>query len=331
MFLAGILSSAAFLTRFTLALFPASVIIYLIYKKEFKSILAFALGSILPLIPWMLYNQVTYHDPIWDFKAQYGAVDQWNIAEPAIKQITNFYLYVNMLVILFCIIGLIYILKKIIKKREDETTILGIYIILCFIYYTFIAKLKDARYILSFLPFIFIVAFIGINTISKRLKKKHSRKKYSGGKSGSKSSSKSGSKLYVIIILVILAISAWMLITVLGDIHREYLCDKNSAMMQSIKYLDKKIPVDERDTNIGTEYLLSNAWVWYGYYLNIKANSLWSPDLRMLIDRYAPKYIAYDMNIGNKYNQSLIEQNAVLEAEFDGSCNSIVYLYKVIY
>lgn len=342
--LAGFFAGASFLARFPMALFPLAVCIYYLARKKIRPLIFFGIGALIILGPWLAYNQVSYHDMLYDFKAQYNAVERWNAYEPSSKQALNILSNVNILILIFVFIGLYFVIRDLIARKSskarlirnrlkltlDERLIIAIYLVLCFIYYIFVAKLKDSRYIISFLPFLAFMAFFAFDRIKsvRRIPRLASN----------------------LFLVAVTSISILMFILSAISIQHENSCTATNPIMQSIGFfnnlnISNNPNVSNNPNNSSqsalsnisypdntTEFILSNAWPYYGYLLNVRARSLWDPNITYLIDIHHPKYIVYDtvlsypMNISsNKYNVSPVK-------EYDSGCNAEkIIVYKIGY
>ncbi len=295
--LAGVFSALAFLARFPFALFPFSAGLYLLFKKRFKPLLFFVLFFIIALIPWMTYNMINYGNPVWDFMEQYKGVSQWTSPQPPLNQLYNLFIYANLFIPFLLIKGFYFIIKK---KQDKNLNYLSLfYISLSFVYYLFFVNLKDPRYYLPFLPFIYLVSFQGLTSL-KKIKKNFFK------------------------IAIILLISAFVInaIFFVSYMTVNNYCDKNSSIAQSVSYL--------KDKTATNDILLGNAWPWYGYHLNTKVFSLYDENIPALIQEHEPKYILYTDNIGIEFDKKILDESPllVLEEEFVGNCDN-TYVYRV--
>ena len=298
--LAAIAAALAFLTRFPTALFVLGIGIYFIIKKRFIDLYIFIFFFLFTLAPWLIYNYLTYGNLIWDLQEQFLVVQQWTYFEPVTKQIMNFFIFTNFLIPLLFLFGIYVIITK--KKLNYKLNLLTlIYVVISFIYYFFFVKLKDERYYLAFLPFIYIVSFQALDWLKKKEKKIFS---------------------YAFIFLIIALL--FNSIFIFGYLATKNYCEKNNSIIESMNYLENKI--NENDI------ILGNAWLWHAYKLNVRSFSLWDEDIDMLLDNHAPIYIIYNDKIGISYNKEILDNSTRLEMEkkFVGNCGEKTYLYKVL-
>jgi 4-amino-4-deoxy-L-arabinose transferase-like glycosyltransferase len=171
-FLVGLFSGIAFMTRFAqLVIFAALFIVIIFdYKKEKnlqKNILQLISGFLLIIIPYLVFNHFMYGSILYPFLLQKflttytgGAWHQswWFYLSNLLKE--NFLL-------LFSIPGIIFIIKKLDYKKS---TILFPFLIF-FILFTFI-DVKVIRYMIVFLPFLYILTSYGIFNVSSSIKNK---------------------------------------------------------------------------------------------------------------------------------------------------------------
>ncbi len=306
--LAGAASAIAFLARFSLVLFPISVIIYLIIKKDTKPLLIFVLLFIITLTPWLCYNQMTYGNPIWDLQEQHRVVAEWTYPEPIMKQIQNLFVFTNVLIPLLLIFG-IYAMRK----NNGLNYLILIYVLISLICYLFFVNLKDARYYLSFLPFIYIVSFRGLLWFNSTTKNKNNKNK-----------NKIFKRAFTILCVTLVISGLFVFYQTGAFFSNENHCEVNHSITQAVNYLEDKTG-DE-------DLILSNIWVYFGYSLNVEVYCLWDKDIDKLIDFYNPSYIVYDNLRGTEYKKETLDscERLVLEKEFTNGCGETVYVYKVI-
>ncbi|MCH8067413.1 MAG: glycosyltransferase family 39 protein [Nanoarchaeota archaeon] len=169
--LAGFLLGIAFMTRFFqifIALPVYLFFIYLVYKKRatlrkfFISILFF----IIPVTPYLILNLILYNNPFYSFllQAWMTKFTGW-----IFYQQFNFY-FLNLIkdnaLVLFSILGIIFIFKN----EKFGKFIIPIVFLLAFIPYNF-SQHKEMRFLLSILPFLYILASYGIVKFSSLFKK----------------------------------------------------------------------------------------------------------------------------------------------------------------
>ncbi|MBN1503143.1 glycosyltransferase family 39 protein [Candidatus Woesearchaeota archaeon] len=297
-FLSGLMSSLAFLMRFPSALFSVSTLTYIIFKnkknkKGIKRITFFALGSIIPILPWVAYNFIRYNNPLWDFLVTLEIINEYSCAQPILLQMKNLLFILNVLFPFF-VLGLAFLMKEIKKK---EHFLIAVYLGIFFIYYLFFVNMKLSRYYIMAAPFLYLVSFIGIAKLRKK---------------------KFFALLVITIFIIYLSVSVGHLI----GICKQGACEKNSALSQSIDYLKERAE---------DKFVISNMWPWYGYIDNAKVSSLWIEDIDLLIEIHNPKYFAMLEGADLPFNQSSFEKSTgiVLEKIFFGKCGDKVYLYSI--
>lgn len=159
MIYAGIFSALAFLTKF-----PQGIVIFVLgvfsidnLKKTFKLGAAF----LITVIPYLAFNYIKYGNPIKPFRdgsyiIKYAGV--WLFAKP-----WWFYFYEMLrqnVLYVFAIIGIFTLLKK---KHRVIPTIL----ILFLVYFSTMAH-KEPRFMLLFLPYLALLAAIGIRKLFRQ-------------------------------------------------------------------------------------------------------------------------------------------------------------------
>ncbi len=293
-FLAGALSALAFLSRFPAMLFPVSVGLFFLFKRKYKPLISFCLGFAIALSPWLVFNLITYGNPIWDVLEYWKDVNQFTPIQPVIKQVLNF---VHMLGLLILMLPLgIY---NILKHRLKGYKLMFIYLAISLTYYFFVVHMKLMRYDLMVLPFLLILCFQGLELFPDKLKKW---------------------------IIASMAISVIILFSSqVSTILAADKCASNGAIEQSIDYIHTR-------THAG-DALISNFWPWDGYYNNLEAHPPWSNDIDMLIETYKPKYFLQNNQKGIEFNQELLLNHTqlVLEKNLTDSCKQSVLIFKVNY
>jgi len=169
--LAGLFLGIALMTRFfqIFIIIPVYLFfIYLIYKKRvtlrkfFISILFF----IIPIIPYLILNLILYNNPFYSFllQAWMTKFTGWIFYQPF-----NFY-FLNLIkdnaLVLLSILGIILIFKN----EKFDKFIVPIVFLLAFIPYNF-SQHKEMRFLLSVLPFLYILTSYGIVKFSSLFKR----------------------------------------------------------------------------------------------------------------------------------------------------------------
>jgi hypothetical protein len=182
------------------------------------------------------------------------------------------------------------------NKKPLKITILS-YVLLSLVYYLFFVKLKDMRYYLAFLPFLCILIFEGILFIKSKIKNK---------------------KIKTIILIILILNSIILTVGTIYIIEKHGNCTRNSAMIESLSYLQSKVEKNE--------IITSNCWTWFGYYLNVKVFSPWT-DPQSLIKNYNVTRIVICSEFGEPYTQEELKF-LTLEKEITGKCNQKIRIYK---
>lgn len=301
--LAGVFASLSFLLRFSTILFVIPLGIYLLWTKRFKHILYFAVGALLTLAPWMLYNVVVYSHPLWDVFAQGGAVASYTVWQP-ISILINYLLAIHSLLLLGIPLAF-YQLKSQPKKQQVLVWVLFSIAVITSIFYFGVVRLKLLRYSLMFIPFTILLCVWGISRLQivPFLK----------------------SKKYFIFIFLGLCFLVLLIgsIVEVSQLQEKAAYEQESAMYQSILYVQETVPPGE--------LVLSNNWVWYGYYGNHKVMSLWDTNITFLVQTYNASKVVFIENIGINYEKSILDSSTVLcpEIEFTDSKNISAIVYDV--
>jgi 4-amino-4-deoxy-L-arabinose transferase-like glycosyltransferase len=296
--IAGVLSGLSFLLKFPNALFGFAVAAFFIFFGERKKFIYFSVGNMIALLPWLAYNQITYKNPLWDLMMQMDVIAQYTASEPITWQIKNLFIAAGILA-LFLPFGLSPLVKKI-----RENWIMLIYTATFFIYYFFFVRVKSSRYYLADIAFIYVICYTGFLFMANMIKEKRYKK-----------------ILYVA--LVVFAIFASYFYG-FYEIQQRGSCEKDGAIIQSIYYIQEHAPEDK--------YIISNFWPWFGYYNNLKVQSIWDKDINMLIKKSDPSYFVYNNLMGVSSNKALLDSNEKLRLEksIKGGCGQEVSIYKVL-
>jgi hypothetical protein len=171
---------------------------------------------------------------------------------------------------------------------------------LSFVYYLFFVNLKDPRYFLSFLPFLYVLSIYGLLWMEGQGKRLFTATK--------------------VLLAASVVIASVFAITVAWN---ENHCASNDSIIASIDYLSTRTAVNDT--------VLSNVWPWLGYALNVKVSSLWDTNITGMIESYRPLYVVYNDKRGIEYDRATLDNSPqlVLEKEFAGNCESS-FVYRVI-
>lgn len=293
-FWAGFASGLAFLSRFPIALFPLAVGLFLTYKKRIKDASILSLGFIVSILPWLLYNFFKYGHPLWDLLEQWNVVSMYAYLQPTSMQVINTFLAMGLLVI-FIPLGIWSFYKK---PRKDSEIIL-LYTLFFIVYYYFVVLLKPLRYQLANLPFMYLLAYEGLLWTFTRI-------------------NKYWKKAITIAIIISVAIG---FIGIASYTYKEGLCTKDGAIIQAADFLK---PIVDQNTVI-----TSNHWPWFGYLDNVKAFSMYSEDINLLISETQASYIIYFNQGGLPYNKTILDNNFESIKEIKAACNQEITVYKV--
>ncbi len=169
-FSSGISFGLAFTTRF-LQLFGFAVVglffLYLIYRKKENvfSAVKIALGFLIPASVYFIINSGLYGNPLKPLLMQYTltATTGWMYFEPVWYYIAN--MFMENLFYFFAFAGIFLILKN--KGKDSELN----YLSLAFLFYLFsfsMVKHKEMRFVLTFLPYMSILAAYALVSILRK-------------------------------------------------------------------------------------------------------------------------------------------------------------------
>ena len=295
---AGAFAAVSFLVRFSSGLFALSVLIYFIFKRKPKELIIFTVFFLAALSPWLAYNQVTYGNPVWDLQMQYSVVAEWTYPEPFAKQLVNFFVFTNILIPLLFVFGIYYLLKY--RKFNSKLKLLIlIYLIVSFTIYFFFVNLKEERYYLMFLPFIYIISFRGLLWLGSNQR-----------------------KIFRWALTALIVVFIVQSLFVFSYIYSKNYCDSNNSIMKSVSYLEDKVGKND--------VILTNVIPWVGYNLNAKTHCLC--DMTAPLEMHNFTYVVYNDREGSRYDLEILDNSSILKLEktFTSGCSENTYIYKRI-
>lgn len=170
-FYAGLFAGLAFMTRFLQLLIFIFLIVFLIFisvkKNLVKNLTFMFIGFCITVIPYLVLNLILYDNIIYPFLMQIFLTKYtgWQWWEPL-----SFY-FINLIkqnfLVVFALIGGYLILRN--KKRE-RMGLLAFFIVF-FIFYNLNVH-KETRFIITFLPYLYLITAYGIFYIIDSLGKK---------------------------------------------------------------------------------------------------------------------------------------------------------------
>ena len=174
LFFSGISLGLAFLTKFTMGIFFAAILIGLLLKKEqmilkIKGLSLIFLGFALSIIPYMAFNYFRYPNLFEPFISGSWIVTTsiWLYGNGYTYYLRNFFL-TNPLY-LFFFPYLYYFFKEKEWRNNNKTTFVLISV-LTLIYFTFFVPRKETRYLLIAIPFMAIAVSQSLRILHNRLK-----------------------------------------------------------------------------------------------------------------------------------------------------------------
>jgi len=245
-FLSGIAICLGFLTRFTAAIFGFSMFLYFIFYRKFRELRSFLAGFII-LVPWLTYNLIMYGNPIYDFYMDYVLSSSWSAPyrEPEIKVVENLMNAMNFM--------LPFLLLSIPQLNKEENFCILSYLLLSIIF-MLIMNLKDPRYLLMILPFLYLLSSQGISSLEQR-------------------------KVAVPFIGLFIAFSTFQIIRALEN---EGKCWQST--WEAIVYISDR--ATENDT------IISNFWPYFGFFTKSKVFSNYD-ELGNLIRYHHPSFLVF--------------------------------------
>lgn len=171
-FLTGLFAGIAFLTRFLeLFLFFVIFIIFLLCfnkeKKFLKNLSYLLIGFLIIIVPYLIFNYFMYNNILYPFDLQLLLTKYTGFI---FHQPFYFY-FINLLkeniMILFAIPALIFIFKKI---NYEKFLILFSFLVF-FIFFNIVSH-KEIRFMILFLPYLYIITSFSIFSVFNKIKNK---------------------------------------------------------------------------------------------------------------------------------------------------------------
>ncbi len=157
-FLSGLFIGLGFMTRFLQLFVLLILLLYLmVEKKKIRNLTRLGYGLALAVVPYLILNSLSYKNAIYPFIFQVfmSRYTGWIYHEGL-----SFY-FISLLkesfLVLFLVVGIVAIL---IKRRSKQMMIMGIFLSF-FIFYNLIAH-KEVRFVLTFLPYMYLIVSFGI-------------------------------------------------------------------------------------------------------------------------------------------------------------------------
>jgi len=157
-FLSGLFIGLGFMTRFLQLFVLLPVVVYMVFeKRRVRGLFRLGYGFSMVVIPYLVFNLFFYKNPIFPlilqmFMSRYTGWVYHNGL--------TFY-FINILkenfLLLFSVVGVILVLMK---RKSKQMVVLGIFL-LFFIFFNSIAH-KEVRFVLVFLPYMYLIAAYGI-------------------------------------------------------------------------------------------------------------------------------------------------------------------------
>lgn len=177
-FFAGIFSGLAFMTRFLQFFVFIILLLFLIFnflknnnRKNIKKIMIILIGFIILVIPYLILNQILYNSPIYPFLLQAEMTKTTGLVwhEPLYFYFLN--LFKENFISIFSILGILFILIK-----KGTSTKLLTSILLIFLTFFTLTKHKEMRFVVVFLPYLYLLSSYSILSLRKFFDKKNRKK-----------------------------------------------------------------------------------------------------------------------------------------------------------
>jgi hypothetical protein len=169
-FAAGIIACLSFLATFYYGLFLAIILIFLVQFKKFEPYKLFIGGFCIPLAPYLILNLALYKDPFLPFFSASSVIN--NVVGCNFLSAVPWYQYIIWILFdnplyIFLPVGLYFLFKK----AEVNRLLIFSAFILPFAYLASM-HCRDIRYMLFFLPFMAIIAALGVENTMQKIKTK---------------------------------------------------------------------------------------------------------------------------------------------------------------
>ena len=303
----GVAFGLGFLARFAGAIIILTVGAYLLLRdvgrRSLKRTLFFAVGILLPVLPWMLNNYRLHANPFWDAQTQATTIATYTTAQPLAL------LLVPLLVGSLAFFVIIMFGALFGARRPQPMELLWwSNFVLFLLLHAFIIRLKFARYSLALLPFLVILAAYGLG-------------------SAERPSQPSWRRLLtrwmtLALLLLVLLSAVPSAISFFHEKERLQVCDELVPL--SVKVLDGIL----REDALVDPVLGSNIWVYFGYLNNVNVFSLYTPEWEVYMREVAPDYILYQDTDGLAFDEDILrglERDGTLlpAQQIRGACGTI--------
>ncbi|MGM5480218.1 MAG: ArnT family glycosyltransferase [Nanobdellota archaeon] len=252
-FLSGIFISFSFLFRFSTILTIIPFLAIFIIRKRYRSLLFLVIGSVVALLPWMIYNYIVYGNPLWDFLAQASAIASYTSFQSPLIFLQDMLAVFSIPGIVLLGIGVFGVVFSSWKKSSWRFLLLFSFV-LNLLFYCFVVKLKLTRYILMILPLVVLLEVFGITRIRSLLNKFGVKRLLR-------------SIVIACVVFVLIMFSFISTYTTIESLSNSITCQNDGAVKNSIDYIQETVPEGKR--------IVSNSWPWYGYYGNHQVSSFW--------------------------------------------------------
>lgn len=173
-FLAGILAGISFMTRFLqlwifIILFIFTIKYIIQKKKQLNYIFKLIFGFLIIIAPYLIFNQILYGSMLYPLQLQsyMTNVTGWLWHEPWYFYFFN--LLKENILIIFVIPGIYYLTKKI----KDDKKMIILSIALLFLLFFTVIKHKEMRFVVVFLPYLYMITSFGIIKLVNKIKQKN--------------------------------------------------------------------------------------------------------------------------------------------------------------
>ncbi len=276
--LSGFFTALAFLQRFPFGAILIFILLQevLFSKSRIKAILKTSLTFILTIIPYLIFNQMKFHNVIFPFISAVKTVGE---ASPNL----NYLFYISNVLrtnwlLLFSIIPLLLLpmwaifpnIKRKLKLRKHEAEIVFFYVLVFIFflaYFTHTAH-KEVRYSLAFLPYLALLSAYGISFLLRNIKLIIGYKKTK--------------ILFLLILILIVILGSWGSCSKLKDIiyHPE---KTDFSYNQNLNAARNSVVLELKKLNLSNNDVILTNDLFVNYYLNNKVVSLVFPDYTLRI------------------------------------------------
>lgn len=204
-FLAGILTSLAFLMKFPAGIFLVVLGLVLLLQKRWKALLPFGIGFALPTVAFLVFNQVMYgtaFGPLIDARASILSVLGCNVLRYTPWYQYFIWIFTDNWLNVAALAGIAVVALR--RKRQYVLPALALAIPAL---YLMQMHCREYRYLVLFLPLVSLFIGVGIVFLAEWLERRLGSA--DRGSAGPRSQARAGKRVWIAVVLLVVAVSVF--------------------------------------------------------------------------------------------------------------------------